>query len=48
MENRGVVNRTLADLREFTRNLKILSREIREEPTRLFFDKARTKGRSER
>jgi len=36
-ENRGAVMRTTAHLREFARNMKMFSKEIRAQPSRLFF-----------
>ena len=41
-ENRGAVLKATADLKEFARNLKLLAREVRDQPTRLFFDRPRS------
>lgn len=48
-ENRGSVLRMLADLQEMARNLKMASREIRREPSRLFFGRKEVdeKGRED-
>jgi phospholipid/cholesterol/gamma-HCH transport system substrate-binding protein len=39
-ENRGTVLRMTSDLREFAQNLKLASREVRREPSRLFFGRS--------
>jgi hypothetical protein len=38
----------LTDLKQFSENMKLLSREVRDQPTRLFFESPRGKGRRER
>lgn len=46
--NSGSLARAMGDLRQFTLNLKILSRELRDQPSRLFFDSPRERGGRER
>jgi ABC-type transporter Mla subunit MlaD len=44
--NSGVLARAMSDIKQFTQNMKLLSREVRSQPSRLFFDAPQgTKGR---
>jgi len=46
--NSGVLSRAMSDLKQFTLNMKLLSREVRDQPSRLFFDPPRSKGGRDR
>ena len=46
--NSGVLSRAMSDIKQFTQNMKLLSREVREQPSRLFFDPPRSSGGRDR
>ncbi|MEN8151871.1 MAG: MlaD family protein [Planctomycetota bacterium] len=46
--NSGSFARAMGDLRQFTLNLKMMSRELRDQPSRLLFDKPEKKGGRDR
>lgn len=46
--NSGSLARAMGDLRQFTLNLKVMSRELRDQPSRLFFDTPRKPGGRDR
>jgi len=46
--NSGILSRSMSDLKQFTQNLKMLSREVRDQPSLLFFDPPRSSGRRDR